>query len=105
MEDERQGIVDKNIRELKADVLSTTNELKLIKESCNNLDQYSRRHWVEIREIPPARGTTSGNTNGIVVRVGEAIVFHQQDLPQSPSLTCKICVTGCERVFLSCLKK
>ena len=43
-------LVNEN-KSLKAELLDTTNQLKVLKESFNELEQYSRRDCLEVRGI------------------------------------------------------
>ena len=54
-------------KSLKAELLDTTNQLKDLKESLNDLEQHSRRDCLEIRGIPKSFSVTREDTNEIVV--------------------------------------
>ena len=56
-------------RSLKDELLDTTNQLKALKESFNELEQYSRRDCLEIRGIAKISGDTREDTNEIVVEL------------------------------------
>jgi hypothetical protein len=47
---EREILIAEN-KSLKANVLESENKIKLLKESCNDMDQYLRRDCVEIRGL------------------------------------------------------
>jgi HEAT repeat protein len=47
---ERKTLMAEN-KSIKAKVLESENEIKLLKESCNDMDQYLRRDCVEIRGL------------------------------------------------------
>ena len=61
------------IKSLKGKLLDTTNQLKALKESFNELEQYSRRDCMEIRGIPEISSDTREDTNEIVVELGRKI--------------------------------
>ena len=69
-EDENKEIASEN-RSLKAELLKSVKELKALKESQNDLEQYSRRDCVEIRGIPSK--DKHEKTNYIVKQVGDMI--------------------------------
>ena len=72
IEDEKREILDEN-KKMKSEILNMSNELKAVKESCNTLEQYSRRDCVELRGIPIEEGTLHEDTNNIVIKVSEAM--------------------------------
>ena len=61
------------IKSLRGKLLDTKNELKALKESFNELEQYSRRDCMEIRGIPEISSDTREDTNEIVVELGRNI--------------------------------
>ena len=61
------------IKSLRGKLLDTTNQLKALKESFNELEQYSRRDCMEIRGIPDISSDTREDTNEIVVELGRKI--------------------------------
>ena len=65
-------LVNEN-KSLKGKLLDTTNQLKALKESFNELEQYSRRDCMEIRGIPDISSDTREDTNEIVVELGRKI--------------------------------
>ena len=65
-------LVNEN-KSLKAELLDTTNQLKALKESFNELEQYSRRDCLEIRGIPKISSDTREDTNEIVFELGQKI--------------------------------
>ena len=65
-------LVNEN-KSLKGKLLDTTNQLKALKESFNELEQYSRRDCMEIRGIPEISSDTREDTNEIVVELGRKI--------------------------------
>ena len=59
---------------LKPELLKSTNELKFLKKSLNDLEQYSRRDCLEIRGIPlPSTPTDVDLTDDVVLKIGEKI--------------------------------
>ena len=59
---------------LKARLLKSTNELKLLKKSLNDLEQSTRRDCLEIRGIPlPSTSTDVDQTDDVVLKIGEKI--------------------------------
>ena len=66
---------DKQIVEnasLKAEILKSSNEVKLPKKSLNDLEQYTRRDCLEIRGIPlPSTATDLDQTDEIVLQIAE----------------------------------
>ena len=68
---------DKQIVEnasLKAELLKSSNELKSLKKSLNDLEQYSRRDCLEIRGIPlPSTPMDPDQTDDVVLKLGEKI--------------------------------
>ena len=59
---------------LKAELLKSTNELKLLKKSLNDLEQYTRRDCLEIRGIPlPSTSTDVDQTDNVVLKIGKKI--------------------------------
>lgn len=76
--DEEKKILMNENKLLKTEFLKTANELKTLKVSFNDLDQYSRRDCLEIRGIPTS--TALEVTSDIVMQVGEKIgVILQRD--------------------------
>ena len=69
MEDFNNELAKEN-KFLKESLLSSTNNIELMKQDLNNLEQYSRRECLEIRGIPVLPGE---KTNEIVRKVGEVI--------------------------------
>ena len=65
-------LVNEN-KSLKGKLLDTTSQLKVLKESFNELEQYSRRDCMEIRGIPEISSDTREDTNEIVVELGRKI--------------------------------
>ena len=65
-------LVNEN-KSLKGKLLDTTSQLKVLKESFNELEQYSRRDCMEIRGIPDISSDTREDTNEIVVELGRKI--------------------------------
>ena len=61
------------VKSLRGKLLDTTNQLKALKESFNELEQYSRRDCMEIRGIPNISSDTREDTNEIVVELGRKI--------------------------------
>ena len=61
-------------KSLKAELRTSDNELKCLRESYNELKQYSRRECVEIRGIPLPSLTEREMTNDIVKTVTEKMV-------------------------------
>ena len=55
-------------KSLKGELLDTTNQLKALKESFNELEQYSRRDCMEIRGIPEISSDTREDTTKIYER-------------------------------------
>ena len=68
---------DKQIVEnasLKAELLKSSNELKSLKKSLYDLEQYSRRDCLEIRGIPlPSTPMDPDQTDDVVLKLGEKI--------------------------------
>ena len=65
-------LVNEN-KSLKGKLLDTTNQLKALKESFNELEQYSRQDRTEFRGIPKISSDTREDTNEIVVEHGRKI--------------------------------
>ena len=65
--EERSGQVEKENKLLKEEVVKLRNELKIQRESTNDLEQYIRRECIEISGIPE---NPLENTNEIVIKVG-----------------------------------
>ena len=74
-------------RSLKDELLDTTNQLKALKESFNELEQYSRQDCLEIRGIAKISGDTREDTNEIVVELGREIGvdLKKEDINNEPS--------------------
>ena len=68
---------DKQVLEnasLKAEILKSSNEVKLLKKSLNDLEQYTRRDCLEIRGIPlPSAPMDLDQTDEVVLKIGEKI--------------------------------
>ena len=68
---------DKQIVEnasLKAEILKSSNEVKLPKKSLNDLEQYTRRDCLEIRGIPlPSTPTDLDQTDEVALQISEKI--------------------------------
>ena len=59
---------------LKAELFKSTNKLRLLKKSLNDLEQYTRRDCLEICGIPlPSTPTDVDQTDNIVLQIGEKI--------------------------------
>lgn len=58
-------------KSLKSELLESVNEIKILKDSFNDVDQYLRRDCVEIRGLPLTNAQE--NTNNIVLQVAEKI--------------------------------
>ena len=72
-EQEQKDIRNEN-HALKTQLRDTVKELNDLKIVCNDLEQYSRRDCVEIREVPrPRMGAGREDTDDIVMKVAEAI--------------------------------
>ena len=56
---------------LKAQVLSSANDLKLAQKCPNDLEQYTRRDCIEIRGIPLPEEPQEEETNNIVLQLSE----------------------------------
>ena len=74
-------------RSLKDELLDTTNQLKALKESFNEFEQYSRQDCLEIRGIAKISGDTREDTNEIVVELGRKIRvdLKKEDINNEPS--------------------
>ena len=68
-------LVNEN-KSLKGELLDTTNQLKALKESFNELEQYSRRDCMEIRGIPEISSDTREDTTKIYER--KKNLFHSE---------------------------
>ena len=66
-------LVNEN-KSLKGELLDTTNQLKALKESFNELEQYSRRDCMEIRGISEISSDTREDTTKIYE--GKKKLFH-----------------------------
>ncbi|XP_068707747.1 uncharacterized protein [Montipora foliosa] len=68
---------DKKIVEnasLKAEILKSSNEVKFLKKSLNDMEQYTRRDFLEIRGIPlPSTPTDLDQTDEVVLQIAEKI--------------------------------
>ena len=68
---------DKQIVEnasLKAEILKSSNEVKFLKKSLNDLEQFTRRDCLEIRGIPlPSTPTDLDQTDEVVLQIAEKI--------------------------------
>ena len=58
---------------MKTTVLVMESKLKVIKTTCNELEQYSRLECLELKGIPLPQGTEEEDTNEIVIKVGELL--------------------------------
>lgn len=59
---------------LKAETLKSSNEVKFLKKSLNDLEQYMRRDCLEIRGIPlPSTPTDLDQTDEVVLQIAEKI--------------------------------
>ena len=70
LEQEKKKVLSQENVTLKNEISKNANEVKLAKESCDNMDQYIRRDCLEVRGIP-VQGDES--TNDIIMKVGEMI--------------------------------
>ena len=68
--------LDNENKSLKAELLDTTNQLRALKESFNELQQYSIRDCLEIGGIPKTFSDTQDDTNEIVVELGYPFMSH-----------------------------
>ena len=75
-------LVNEN-KSLKGKLLDTTSQLNVLKESFNELEQYSRRDCMEIRGIPEISSDTREDTNEIVVELGRKIGEYINELSSS----------------------
>ncbi len=69
-EEEKKELLAEN-KSLRAELLQSKNEVKMLKESVNDLEQYLRRDCVEICGIP--LNNDQEDTNNIVIKVAEVI--------------------------------
>ncbi|CAB4001088.1 Hypothetical predicted protein, partial [Paramuricea clavata] len=69
-EEKKKKLLAEN-KSLRAELLQSKNEVKMLKESVNDLEQYLRRDCVEICGIP--FNNDQEDTNNIVIKVAEAI--------------------------------
>ena len=67
-------LVNEN-KSLKGELLDTTNQLKALKESFNELEQYSRRDCMEIRGIPEISSDTREDTTKIYEQKKKFVPF------------------------------
>ena len=74
-----------NEKSLKAELLNTAYQIKILKESFNDLEQYFRRDCLEIRFIP--KNDTREDVNKIVMHFGQKIGvnLNKEDKPSSPN--------------------
>ena len=81
-------------KSLKAELLNTTNQLKALKESFNEPEQYSRRDCLEIRGIPKSGAWE--DTNEIIVQLGQKIGvdLKKEDISTSHRLPTKVKADG-----------
>ena len=88
-------------KSLKAELLDTTNQLKALKESFNDLEQYSRRDCLEIRGIPKSSSVTREDTNEIVVELGRkvGVDLNKEDISTSHCLPNKVKLNGDRALF------
>ena len=56
---------------LKAQVLRSANDLKLVQKSINDLEEYTRRNCLEIRGIPLPEDSRVEDTNDIVLQLSQ----------------------------------
>ena len=70
---------------LKAQVLSSANDLKSVQKSLNDLEQYTRRDSVEIRGIPLPEESQEEDTNEIVLQLSKkmGIPLERKDISVS----------------------
>ena len=70
---------------LKAQVLSSANDLKSVQKSLNDLEQYTRRDSVEIRGIPLPEESQEEDTNEIVLQLSQkmGIPLERKDISVS----------------------
>ena len=68
-EEEKKLLVTEN-KNLKAKVLQSENEIKLLQQSFNDMDQYLRRDCIEIRGLPI---DSKQNSNNLVLKIAEKI--------------------------------
>ena len=68
--------LDNENKSLKAELLDTTNQLRALKESFHELEQYWRRDCLEIGGIPKISSDTQDDTNEIVVELGYPFMSH-----------------------------
>lgn len=70
---------------LKAQVLSSANDLKSVEKSLNDLEQYTRRDSVEIRGIPLPEESQEEDTNEIVLQLSQkmGIPLERKDISVS----------------------
>ena len=70
---------------LKAQVLSSANDLKSVQKSLNDLEQYTRRNSVEIRGIPLPKESQEEDTNEIVLQLSQkmGIPLERKDISVS----------------------
>ena len=87
-------------KSLKAELLETTNQLKALKESFNDLEQYSRRDCLEIRGIPKSSSVIREDTE-IVVELGRKIGvdLNKEDISTSHRLPNKVKPNGDRALF------
>lgn len=93
-------LVNEN-KSLKAELLDTTNQLKALKESFNDLEQYSRRDCLEIRGIPKSSSDTREDTNEIVVELGRkvGVDLKKEDISTTHRLPSKVKANGERALF------
>ena len=86
-EGERKLLVTEN-KSLKAKVLQSENEIKLLQQSFNDMDQYLRRDCVEIRGLPI---DSRQNSNNLVLKIAEkiGIDIKESDISCSQSYSTK----------------
>ena len=93
-------LVNEN-KSLKAELLDTTNQFKILKESFNNLEQYSRRDCLELQGIPKSLSDSMWeDTNEVVVELDRkiGIDLKKEDISTSHRLSNKVKMNG-ERAF------
>ena len=72
LKDENKLLHDEN-KILKATIRSIESSLESVTRANNDLEQYTRRECVEIREIPVAATPSEEQTNNIVTNVGKLL--------------------------------
>ena len=70
LQEENKALKEEQVS-LKAQVLSSANDLKLAQKSLNDLEQYTRRDCLEIRGIPLPEDSRVEDTNDIVLQLSQ----------------------------------